>query len=146
MSATVTSQATHFPVCQGMRVTPSGLLLSLNVPIGSFVAWILALENDRQTTSFNKLCLVCLPVLIMSGLLAGAFSANKTMESKGVDKGPTWTCANVAYFEMFNFKPNRSPFNFINSKSSRTVLTFPPRVTSFKYPIISSLHSRSRIG
>ena len=89
MSATVTSQASHFPFCQGMRVTPFGLLLSLNVPIGSFVAWILARENDRQTTSFNKLCLVCLPVLLQQ--------TKQWSPIKGVDKGPTWTCVNVAY-------------------------------------------------
>ena len=41
VSATVTSQATHLYLCQGVSVTPSGLLLSLNVPSGSLLAWII---------------------------------------------------------------------------------------------------------
>ena len=38
VSATATSQAPHIPLCQGVSVTPSGLLLSLNVPSGSLPA------------------------------------------------------------------------------------------------------------
>ena len=44
------------------KVTPSGRLLSWKIPRGSLLAWILARAKERQITSLNKLCLVCLPM------------------------------------------------------------------------------------
>ena len=53
---------TYLPRCHGTIVTPSGRLLSLKIPRGSLLAWILARAKERQITSLNKLCLVCLPM------------------------------------------------------------------------------------
>jgi len=54
VSVTVTSQVTLLPFCQGMRVSPSGLLPSdLRRPDGSLAAGMLAADSDRQMRSFS---------------------------------------------------------------------------------------------
>ena len=64
MSGDVTSHATHFPVCHGMRVHPSGLLPSeRRSPAGSFIAAKPAFVSDLWTMSFSKLYLMILPLL-----------------------------------------------------------------------------------
>jgi len=54
MSVTVTSQVTLLPFCEGMRVSPSGLLPSdLRRLDGSLAAGMLAADSARQMRSFS---------------------------------------------------------------------------------------------
>jgi len=63
VSATVTSKVTLLPFCQGMRVSPSGLLPSdLRRPDGSLAAGMLAADRTRQMRSFSPRCRADRPV------------------------------------------------------------------------------------
>ena len=61
VSATVTSQVTHLPLCHGIKETPSGLLPLLSRHSGSLIDCIFALVIVRHAMSFKMLCRVCLP-------------------------------------------------------------------------------------
>ena len=85
VSETVTSQATLRPRFQGINDAPSGLFIddapldpcmATAKPAGSFCAWICALWKERQTASFSRLCLVCLP---------GHFVQEKKVQTKLVN-------------------------------------------------------------
>jgi len=63
VSSTVTSQVTLLTFCQGMRVSPFGLLPSdLRRPDGSLAAEMFAADRARQMRSFSPRCRADRPV------------------------------------------------------------------------------------
>jgi len=69
---TVTSQASDFPLCHGIKMSPSGRLPScLTNPDGSLVAGMLAEPRDCQMMSFRTWCLATLPAAFLH-TIAGA--------------------------------------------------------------------------
>jgi hypothetical protein len=64
VSGVVASQARHFPLAHGIRVTPSGLRLEpATKPFGSFIAATPALPRARWTISLICECLWWRPAL-----------------------------------------------------------------------------------
>ena len=68
----------------GLAAMVSGRLLSLKIPWGSLLAWILARAKERQMTSLNKLCLIYFLQTI------------KTMVASSVYKPAARTCVRMA--------------------------------------------------
>ena len=66
MSGHVTSHVTHLPIFQGTNVIPSGLFSSFkNRPVGSLDAGTPDRMHARKIMSFNILCLLVRPALLL---------------------------------------------------------------------------------
>ena len=63
VSATITSQVTHLPLCHGISEAPSGFLPLFSRLSDSLIDCTFALVMVRHTMSFSRLCLVALPVI-----------------------------------------------------------------------------------